>query len=75
MDDDHRAPSVDELHARGRHLRTLWGPNSGGGEELWELDGKRWVLAYGDAAEGPGSAVRPAPSALAKGGAYDPKQE
>ena len=54
-------PSSEELHASGRRIRRLWGPNSGGGEELWELDGRRYVFAYGDAAEGRGQAVRPAP--------------
>ncbi|MCA9612964.1 MAG: hypothetical protein H6721_04210 [Sandaracinus sp.] len=67
MPEDRRAPSADELHARGRHLRTLWGPNSGGGEELWELDGRRWIFSFGDAADGRGTSVRAAPDDLTKG--------
>lgn len=39
----------DELFAAAEQRWTLWGPNSGGGEELLFARGRLWVVAYGDA--------------------------
>ena len=42
----------DELSRAAEQRWSLWGPNSGGGEELVFAKGRLWVFAYGDAVQG-----------------------
>ncbi len=65
-----------EIARRAQREWPLWGPNSGGGETVYLVDGRVYWVAYGDAAQTPSGAeeivcVATPPEFVARYGAYD----